>query len=119
MKKPLFEVPDQFIQKIQESMQIYEISLRQAARESGLSPSYLSRILKKERNLPSNETIGRLAVALKITPQELLLLAGRYTFDASSEISQLLFKLTEEQLNKFAKAALREGLAKGPSKKKK
>lgn len=54
------------------------LSLRQVAHQAGISPAFLSRLLREERGLPSDEIIESLAHLLQIDPPEdLLLAAGR------------------------------------------
>ena len=51
-------------------------SLRETARRAGMSPSYLSRVLARKREPPSDATLIQLALALDILPPELLLIAA-------------------------------------------
>jgi len=54
------------------------ISLNQVAERAGFSPAFLSRILNRQRGLPSDKTILRLAEVLDLQPRERLLIeAGR------------------------------------------
>ena len=54
------------------------MSLNQLADRSGVSPAFLSRILNRQRGLPSDKTILRLAQVLDLEPPERLLIeAGR------------------------------------------
>jgi transcriptional regulator with XRE-family HTH domain len=59
-------------------MKTRKISLNQLAERAGFSPAFLSRILNKQRGLPSDRTILRLALELDLQPPERLLIeAGR------------------------------------------
>jgi transcriptional regulator with XRE-family HTH domain len=59
-------------------MKTRKISLNQLAERAGFSPAFLSRILNKQRGLPSDNTILRLARELNLEPRERLLIeAGR------------------------------------------
>ena len=66
-----------------------KISLNQLAEKAGVSPAYLSRILNKERGLPSDKAILRLAEVLDLQPRERLLIeAGRVPADLKPFLSQ-------------------------------
>jgi transcriptional regulator with XRE-family HTH domain len=65
------------------------ISLNQLAERAGVSPAFLSRILNKERGLPSDKVILRLAELLDLQPHERLLIeAGRVPADLRPLLSQ-------------------------------
>lgn len=51
-------------------------SVRQVALNSGMSPSYLSRIENGYRDLPTNKTLYKIAKGLRITNDEILKIAG-------------------------------------------
>jgi transcriptional regulator with XRE-family HTH domain len=75
MKHP---APEGFITMLRELMVKQEISLNQLAERGGISPAFLSRILNRERSLPSDKTILRFAKILDLEPPERLLIeAGR------------------------------------------
>src|SRR5271169_3086984 len=77
-RSPKRPAPEGFIHLLREGMKERKISLNQLAERAGLSPASLSRILNKERGLPSDKTILRLAQELDIEPRERLLIeAGR------------------------------------------
>src|SRR5262245_61251780 len=70
--------PEGFIRLLRDWMAKRTISLNQLAERSGVSPAFLSRILNRERGLPSDKTILRLAQELDLEPPERLLIeAGR------------------------------------------
>ncbi len=62
-----------FIKKLRQGK---NISLVKLAAQAGLSPSYLSRIERGERNIPHARILKRLAPHLGLTPEELLIAAG-------------------------------------------
>jgi transcriptional regulator with XRE-family HTH domain len=72
-----FEVPKGFKDLIYNHLNKLGISLRELARRSGISVSYISRILTGERSLPSDEDILNIARALEIQPPEDLLIEAR------------------------------------------
>lgn len=70
--------PEAFIGLLRESMESQKISLNQLAEQAGVSPAFLSRILNRQRGLPSDQTILRLAQILELEPPEnALIAAGR------------------------------------------
>lgn len=52
------------------------LTLKELAELSGISPSYLSRIERGERNVPHPRLFKKLAPALNLTPRQLLAAAG-------------------------------------------
>jgi transcriptional regulator with XRE-family HTH domain len=77
-RAPKRPAPEGFINLLRESMKTRKISLNQLAERAGFSPAFLSRILNKQRGLPSDRTILRLAQELDLQPPERLLIeAGR------------------------------------------
>src|SRR5271154_7291188 len=77
-KPPKRMVPEGFICLLREGMDKRGISLNQLAEKAGMSPAFLSRILNKQRGLPSDAAILRLARVLDLQPNERLLIeAGR------------------------------------------
>jgi len=70
-------------------MEKREISLNQLAEKAGVSPAFLSRILNKERGLPSEKVILRFARVLDLQPPERLLIeAGRIPAELKPMLSQ-------------------------------
>jgi transcriptional regulator with XRE-family HTH domain len=66
-----------------------KISLNQLAHKAGVSPAFLSRILNRERGLPSDKAISRLAQVLDLEPPERLLIeAGRIPEELKPALSQ-------------------------------
>ena len=70
-------------------METRRISLNQLADKAGVSPAFLSRILNRQRGLPSDPTILRLAQLLDVQPPERLLIeAGRVPAAWQQALSQ-------------------------------
>ena len=57
-------------------MESRKISLNQLAERANLSPAFLSRILNRQRGLPSDKAILRLAQVLELAPPESALIAA-------------------------------------------
>jgi transcriptional regulator with XRE-family HTH domain len=80
-----------FQKLVKGAMERQGISLREVARRSSVSPSFLSRILMGERGLPSNELILKIAAALDIQPSERLLIeAGRVPENLKASLAKPL-----------------------------
>jgi transcriptional regulator with XRE-family HTH domain len=112
-RTPKHPAPEGFINLLQEGMKTRKISLNQLAERAGFSPAFLSRILNKQRGLPSDKTILRLAQELDLEPRERLLIeAGRIPEELKRplnrpEIPALLRatgKLSETDLQEVIKA---------------
>jgi transcriptional regulator with XRE-family HTH domain len=89
-RPPKLPAPAGFIKMLREGMERRKISLNQLAEKAGVSPAYLSRILNKERGLPSDKAILRLAEVLDLQPRERLLIeAGRVPANLKPLLSQL------------------------------
>lgn len=74
---------------LREGMDRRKISLNQLAEKAGVSPAFLSRILNKERGLPSDKAILQLAEVLDLQPPERLLIeAGRIPEEMKPALSQ-------------------------------
>jgi len=70
-------------------MERQKISLNQLAERAGVSPAFLSRIMNKQRGLPSEKAILRLAETLDLQPRERLLIeAGRIPEELKPALSQ-------------------------------
>ncbi|HEY5038809.1 MAG TPA: helix-turn-helix transcriptional regulator [bacterium] len=98
--RELANVPVDFITLFKDNLEKNNLTLVEVAEKTNLSQSYLSRLLARERGLPSDEVILHLSKALKIVPPEsLLVAAGRVpvtkgTSD-SKKIDQCLNKINE------------------------
>jgi transcriptional regulator with XRE-family HTH domain len=111
-RRPRDVASEGFINLLREGMKRREISLNQLAYRTGVSPAFLSRILNKERGLPSDKIILRLAKLLDLEPQERLLIeAGRVPEElrpmlSQPQIPELLRaadKLSETELEQLVK----------------
>lgn len=115
-------VPEGFIHLLREGMEKRGISLNQLAEQADMSPAFLSRIMNKQRGLPSDGAILRLAQVLDLQPNERLLIeAGRVPDGLMSVLSQprvpellraagKLSETEQQELLKMAKAlTLRRG----------
>src|SRR5215813_10547604 len=67
----------QFIRTLKEAMEDRGLSARALARRVGISPSYITRVLAGERTPPVDGVVEKIARALDLNPNRLLLLAGR------------------------------------------
>lgn len=75
---------------VREAIEKRKISLNQLAKRGGISAAFLSRILTRERSLPSDKAILRIARILDIDPQRLLIEAGRVSEELRSTLSRPL-----------------------------
>jgi HTH-type transcriptional regulator, competence development regulator len=88
-KSPKHKASEGFIHLLQSGMAQRKISLNQLAERAGVSPAFLSRIINKQRGLPSDEAILRLAKVLDLEPAERLLIeAGRIPEELRPVLSQ-------------------------------
>ena len=88
-RRPRRVAPDDFISLLWERMKSRGISLNQLAYRAKVSPAFLSRILNRERGLPSDETILRIARELDLQPAErLLIAAGRIPEELKPTLSR-------------------------------
>src|ERR1700719_1533252 len=108
------EAPEGFVSMLREGMEKRKMSLNQLAERGVISPAYLSRILNRERGLPSDKTILRLARVLDLEPAERLLIeAGRIPEEfkpllIQPQVSALLRAtgtLSETDMQELVKAA--------------
>ncbi len=74
----------QFGQFIRDSRENLKITLRQLARDVGMSPAYLSQIERGRFAPPSEEKILLLAKRLKLNSDELMALADKIPSDLKS-----------------------------------
>ena len=88
-RPPKLPAPAGFIKLLREGMERRKISLNQFAEKAGVSPAFLSRILNKERGLPSDKAILQFAEVLDLQPRERLLIeAGRIPEELKPALSQ-------------------------------
>jgi transcriptional regulator with XRE-family HTH domain len=106
--------PEGFIRLLREGMEKRKISLNQLAERAGVSPAFLSRIMNKQRGLPSDKSILRLAQVLDLQPNERLLIeAGRIPEEYMPVLNQTGFpellraagKLSETEMQELLKVA--------------
>lgn len=76
------------------------LSARALARQVRISPSYVTRVLAGERTPPTNAVIERMARALDLNPNRLLMEAGRHpllraTGALSDEVFEALWRSYE------------------------
>jgi len=76
-RRPRYPASDGFIRLVREGMERREISLNELARLARISPASLSRILNRERGLPSDKVILRLSELLELQPPDILLVEAR------------------------------------------
>jgi len=88
-RRPMQVAPEGFIRLVHAAMEQRRISLNQLAERADFSPAFLSRILNRERGLPSDKTILRMARVLDLAPPERLLVeAGRIPEELRPALSQ-------------------------------
>ena len=95
-----------FRDKVNEELERHELSARSVAKEAGISPSYLSRIIHADRSLPSDEKILALAKALKMDhPEELLVEIGRipYSPDILTTFMKLIIRTDKSHYDELFK----------------
>jgi transcriptional regulator with XRE-family HTH domain len=106
--------PDAFIRLLRKSIAQQRLSLRYIGRRIGASTAYMSRLVNKQRGLPSDETIIKLEEVLDIQPRGLLFdAAGRHDSVASKVLKRdgarilmrTLAKLTDEEMAQVQKRA--------------
>jgi transcriptional regulator with XRE-family HTH domain len=67
----------EFRKAIKKAMKKKDLSLRALSRETGIDLSFLSRILSGDRKPPPNSYIIKIAKALDLNPEQLIVYAGR------------------------------------------
>jgi transcriptional regulator with XRE-family HTH domain len=101
--------PEPFVRLLRETIEEQGLSLREIGRRIGASTAYMSRLVHKQRGLPTDKTITKMEKALKIDQGTLLAAAGRHNPKAGKAIMnyklrQLIYDLeplTDEQLEKI------------------
>ena len=79
--------PDRFVRLLNRTIEQRDLTLREVARQAGVSIAYLSRLLKKERGLPADKTIMKIEKVLEIPSGTLFDAAGRH-----GELAAKVFK---------------------------
>jgi transcriptional regulator with XRE-family HTH domain len=110
--------PDRFVRLLKKALAGSGLSLRAAARKSGISPTYLSFLLNGERGVPANDIITRLERTLDIPTGQLFdaaALADSTTktflkMEQARPLMRTLERMTDEDVSKVL--AVAEKLAK-------
>jgi transcriptional regulator with XRE-family HTH domain len=111
-RRPKNVAPEGFISLLRTGMENRRISLNQLAELAGFSPAFLSRILNRQRGLPSDKTIWRLAQVLDLEPPERLLIeAGRIPEELKPALSQPQIPELLRAAGKLSETDLREVLS--------
>jgi transcriptional regulator with XRE-family HTH domain len=105
--------PDRFIRLLNKSIEEQGLSLREVARQVGVSIAYLSRLLNKQRGLPTDKTIVKMEKTLRIEPGLLFDAAGRHDTIAAKvfknsrtrQLIRSLEPLTDEEFDNVVKMA--------------
>jgi transcriptional regulator with XRE-family HTH domain len=100
--------PEGFVTMVREAMGKREISLNQLAKRGGISAAFLSRILSRERSLPSDKAILRIARILDIEPERLLIEAGRISEELRSTLSRPLVPALLRATGELSEAEMRD-----------
>ncbi|NLB35405.1 MAG: helix-turn-helix transcriptional regulator [Elusimicrobia bacterium] len=81
-----------FIIEVKRALKKQNMSLRALARQSSLDVSFISKMLSGKRNPPSNEKdIARIAQALSLDSDRLILLAGRIPLSLQKHLADEKF----------------------------
>lgn len=107
------QVPAGFQKLVKEQMEKLNLTLRDVEKLADISPAYLSRLLNGQRGLPPDATLQRLAKALRIRPQDMLVQAERSPADIKRILKRkdfpaylrTLAELTVEDLQKVMNVA--------------
>ncbi|MFA6543172.1 MAG: helix-turn-helix transcriptional regulator [Limisphaerales bacterium] len=81
--------PDRFLRLLRRAVHSRGVSLREVARQAGVSAAYLSRLLKGERGVPADATIARLEEVLDMQPRGIL-------FDAAGRHDSVVAEVTNK-----------------------
>lgn len=108
-------VSKEFRSIVRTSLKKQGLSVRRAALQAELSPSYLSRILRGERDFPSTDAILRLARVLGIHPPDLLLAhAGRVRLRAAADLTDKQISQVMQILHDVVRDDRRSAARKSP-----
>jgi transcriptional regulator with XRE-family HTH domain len=75
--------PEPFVRLLRETIRERGLSLREIGRRIGASTAYMSRLVQKQRGLPTDKTITKMEKVLNIEPGRLFDAAGRHDALAS------------------------------------
>ena len=75
--------PEPFVRLLRETIREQGFSLREIGRRIGASTAYMSRLVQKQRGLPTDKTITKMEKVLNIEPGRLFDAAGRHDALAS------------------------------------
>ena len=82
------------------------LTLKKLAELAKLSPSYLSRIERGERNIPNAHILKKLAPYLGISVKEMLINAGYLNNEATEQENQQEYSVKKTQQDNSAKGSL-------------
>jgi len=88
--------PDPFVRLLNEAIEKQGFTMREAARQIGVSIAYLSRLLNRQRGLPADKIIKRMEKTLQLQPGVLFDAAGRHDATVAS-----IFKKNERARELF------------------
>lgn len=88
--------PDPFVRILNEAIRTQGITMREAARQIGVSIAYLSRLLNRQRGLPADKIIRRMEKTLQLESGVLFDAAGRHDATVAS-----IFKKNERARELF------------------
>ena len=80
--------PEPFVRLLRETIKEQGLSLREIGRRIGASTAYMSRLVNRQRGLPSEKTIKKMAKVLNGDPGEFLIAAGRHDHYAASAFAR-------------------------------
>ena len=104
--------PDRFVRLLRVALAGQPLSLRKVAAKADVSPAYLSRLVKGERGLPTDDaTIAKLEKVLDIAPGRLFDAAERPDITAKSFLKKHQARPLMRSLGQLSDADLSEVLA--------
>lgn len=106
--------PEPFVRLLRETIRERGLSLREIGRRIGASTAYMSRLVQKQRGLPTDKTITKMEKVLNIEPGRLFDAAGRHDAiaakvfknDKTRQLIRSLEPLTDEQFDNVVKKVL-------------
>jgi transcriptional regulator with XRE-family HTH domain len=115
MQEPT-SAPDAFIRLLSHAIDEQGFTMRETARQVGVSIAYLSRLLNRQRGLPADKIIKRMEKTLKLQPGILFDAAGRHDATVASvfkknekarELFRSLEPLSDDDFAKVVETAAR------------